>query len=626
MKLSMFLWCWSGASLLATLVAGQGSINGYPANPYDPFCAMTCLRSLYSLTLSCSEEDGGTLGMMIFSTSSACWAENTPYLTSLAWCMHVKCAEFDVLNSKLELFWEQQATGQGHAGVKSDPPKWSYNEALANVTTPPTVQLNATSQYLNTTSLVSPSVYLAQWNILTNTQRETVNENTYGISMLVAGVGTPILLTGLAYAPITSSLIRRLKPYLVWPSIIGTYQIRPLPFLLGNAPTVGQSLYIAGFIFLNIIFTSINYQSRQPNAWYSTKWQEIMAYVLWRTGALAYIIGPLVFLFAGRNNFLLWLTNWSHSTYIILHRWVARVFCLQAILHSILAVVLEKEEGFYPASVKEKYWIWGIVATVAVVILTFSSGLWVRSFSYELFLLGHIVFSVILLVGCWYHATDLYHFLGGYQTWVTTMASLWFFDRVARVARVAMVGLRRAKVTELGDGGYLKITVPGIRWGSEPGKHVYVYFPTINPLRPWENHSFSVLPTALLQANHPGSSSVSDAATTPPAADVEKHDPLREQIKPVSHTDIGLTIYVKRSAGMTRSLSSNDRLPVLLEGPYSSNSNRGILRCDRVLLIAGGIGITGILPFLKNHWNIKLAWSIKESAKCLVDDLDGAMA
>jgi ferredoxin-NADP reductase len=45
-----------------------------------------------------------------------------------------------------------------------------------------------------------------------------------------------------------------------------------------------------------------------------------------------------------------------------------------------------------------------------------------------------------------------------------------------------------------------------------------------------------------------------------------------------------------------------------------------------VLLIAGGIGITGILPFLKNHWNIKLAWSVKESAKCLVDDLDGAMA
>jgi hypothetical protein len=188
-----------------------------------------------------------------------------------------------------------------------------------------------------------------------------------------------------------------------------------------------------------------------------------------------------------------------------------------------------------------------------------------------------------------------------------------------------MVGLRRAKVTELGDGSYLKIVIPGIRWGSEPGKHVYVYFPTINPLRPWENHPFSVLPTILLQPNHVCSSRVSQTAKTPPAADVEKHDLLKDQIGPVYHPDIGLTLYVKRSTGMTKSLRPNDSLPLLLEGPYSSNSSRDILRCDRVLLIAGGIGITGVLPFIKNHWNVKLAWSVKESAKCLVDDLDGVM-
>jgi Ferric reductase like transmembrane component/FAD-binding domain len=460
-------------------------------------------------------------------------------------------------------------------------------------------------------------------SLLSRRYFEPIVDKLCSITMLAAGVGTPLLLTVLAYAPITSGLVSKFKPFLVWPSTIGTYQVRPLPFLLGNAPTVGQGLYIAGFVFLNIIFTSVNYQSRQPNAWYSTKWREIMAYVLWRTGALAYIIGPLIFLFAGRNNFLLWLTNWSHSTYIVLHRWIARVFCLQALLHSILAVILQKEEGSYASSVKEKYWIWGIVATVAVVILTFGSGLWVRSLSYELFLLVHIVFSVILLVGCWYHATDLYAFLGGYQTWVTIMASLWFFDRLARVARVAMVGLRRAKVTELGDGGYLKIVVPDIRWGSEPGKHVYVYFPTVNPLRPWENHPFSVLPTTLLQPNI--SSSASQTASTPPAADVEKDDPLQAQVNYIYHPEIGVTLYVKRSTGITKSLRSNDSLPVLLEGPYSSNSNRDILRSDRVLLIAGGIGITGVLPFINNHWNVKLAWSVKESARCLADDLEGAL-
>jgi hypothetical protein len=145
----------------------------------------------------------------------------------------------------------------------------------------------------------------SQFNLLNEYYFEHFVDESSSISMLVAGVGTPLLLTVLAYAPITSGLIRKLKPYLVWPSIFGTYQVRPLPYLLGNVPTTGQTIYIVGFILLNIIFTTVKYQSRQPNAWYSTKWREIMAYILWRTGALAYIIGPLIFLFAGRNNFLL---------------------------------------------------------------------------------------------------------------------------------------------------------------------------------------------------------------------------------------------------------------------------------------------------------------------------------
>src|ERR1700712_2803776 len=144
--------------------------------------------------------------------------------------------------------------------------------------------------------------------------------------MLVTGFGTPIILTWLGYLPLFSTLFKKLRPYLVWPSLIGTYQVRPLPFLLGNAPPVGQALYIGMFLILNIVLTSVNYQSRQPNAWYANTWREIMAYVMYRTGALAYIIAPLVWLFASRNNFLLWTTNWSHSTFMVLHRWVARIF------------------------------------------------------------------------------------------------------------------------------------------------------------------------------------------------------------------------------------------------------------------------------------------------------------
>jgi hypothetical protein len=457
------------------------------------------------------------------------------------------------------------------------------------------------------------------------------NQSTKSIAMLVTGFGTPIVLTALTYLPFFSKLVTKAKPYLVWPSTIGTYQVRPLPYLLGNAPTIGQTLFVVMFVILNIILTAVNYHSRQPNAWYSDTWREIMAYILYRTGNLAYIMSPLIFLFAGRNNILLWLTNWSHSTFMVLHRWMARVFAVQVILHSIIAVILYKAEGTYDAQVKAPYWIWGIVATLCVVILTFGSGLWLRKCAYESFLLMHIVLSVVLIVGCWYHAYDLYKFLGGVEDWIYAMAGVWFFDRLARFGRMARYGPRRVTVIEIGE-GYMRIDVPGIRWGSEPGKHVYVYFPTLNRLRPWANHPFSVLPTALLP---PLSLESTDSETqtrrslggVEEPVDVEKSGVMTPTIKNVSryHPSVGITLYVRQCAGTTKALSPQKSLLAFIEGPYPNNSMTEILSCDRLLLIGGGIGITGILPITNNHWNVKLVWNVKESAKCLVDELKGAL-
>lgn len=450
--------------------------------------------------------------------------------------------------------------------------------------------------------------------------------------MLVTGFGTPIVLTWLGYLPFFSAAFSKLKPYLVWPSLIGTYHTRPLPYLLGNVPTVGQTLYILMFLILNIILTSVNFQSRQPNAWYSSTWREIIAYVLYRTGAFAYIFAPLIWLFGGRNNILLWATNWSRSTFLVLHRWVARIFTLQVLLHSIIAVILYKAEGTYNDAVKSPYWIWGIVATLCCVILTFGSGLYIRNYAYEFFLLKHILFSVLLIIGCWYHAYDLYKYLGGYEDWLIAISAIWMFDRLGRILRLVIAGPRRAKVTTLNK-EYIRVDIPGIRWGLEPGKHVYVYFPTLHPLRPWENHPFSILQTALLSPSHAhaGDDSNSQASVerSDPCDDVEKTNVVISNIKttlPSACPEPGLTLYIRKSGGATKRLTTCDNLLTLVEGPYSNNSTVEVLRCDRLLLIGGGIGITGLLPFVNNHWNVKLAWSVKESARCLVEDLNNALS
>lgn len=173
----------------------------------------------------------------------------------------------------------------------------------------------------------------------------------FSVAILVAFFGLPVIITLIGYLPFMTTLSEKIKPYLIWPSILGTYHVRPLPFKLGNAPTMGQSLYIGAFVIVNIVMTATDYRVAIPHAWYGNdKYYAVMAYVMWRTGAFALIFLPLVILFSTRNNVLLWLSNWSHSTYMLLHRWLARVFAIHVILHSVLAVPLYIHTGnVYPS-------------------------------------------------------------------------------------------------------------------------------------------------------------------------------------------------------------------------------------------------------------------------------------
>jgi hypothetical protein len=408
--------------------------------------------------------------------------------------------------------------------------------------------------------------------------------------------------------------VHQIKPYLVYPSLIGRYHVQPLPFLLGNAPTVGQGIYIAIFVLLSVVLAAVDYQSGQPNGWFDSQWSEISAYVLYRTGTLGFMLLPIVFLFALRNNILLWLTTWSHSTYLLLHRWVARVFMLYVVIHSIIGLRV------YVQYAQTEWWIWGAVATLGTVILTIGSGLYVRVAQYELFLISHIVLSVFVVVGCWYHLFGWYASMGmsltdtwAYELWLYFAIAVWFFDRLFRVARVLKNGARRAQVTNLGH-GYIRVDIRGVRWGSAPAQHAYVHFPTLDPLRPWENHPFSVIPAPSLV--HPG---------TPWSGKDEESQQGGTALAKKSSDDrpsVGITFFIKQSTGITKRLRAHGGLLTLLDGPYSNGHPGPVLRCDRILLIAGGIGITGILPWAYQHWNVKLVWSVSESARCLTEAID----
>lgn len=166
------------ACLLAKVVRGSGLV-GISIFPYEPPCAYACLRSLDTYTLTCSTpmdtHIGGMMGMSSAMTSPQCRASNTPWLTTLAWCMQINCAKFYVATSALEAFWEAQCT--------EDPtvdPKWDYVTSLQKITQPPTQELSADDEHLNSTALFSSTVYEAQYNALTGVYRENVLESRYG--------------------------------------------------------------------------------------------------------------------------------------------------------------------------------------------------------------------------------------------------------------------------------------------------------------------------------------------------------------------------------------------------------------------------------------------------------------
>ena len=149
---------------------------GYGLFPYDPLCAESCLRSLTGYTLECTMPamDHGDMMMMSSSTTPDCFASDTAFLTTVAWCFNTKCAEFNIPVSKLQFYWEKFVTGSSKV-----PAKWTYPIALSKVTSPPTHVLNSSDTDLTVTSIVSPDMYLKQWNVLGMVARENVVESKY---------------------------------------------------------------------------------------------------------------------------------------------------------------------------------------------------------------------------------------------------------------------------------------------------------------------------------------------------------------------------------------------------------------------------------------------------------------
>ncbi|GJN71028.1 hypothetical protein PLICBS_005088 [Purpureocillium lilacinum] len=567
----------------------------------------------------------------------ACLAADESYLTSIAWCINNRCKD-GTMPSAIQDFWETKLIyGQDEPGVVL---KYAtYYEALSRVnTTIPPLPKSLNETTLNRTISVTDDEYLGYLNAALSYQ-DTALAGSHGMFLvLFSGIAVPIGLTAISILPWPAKWASTFNAYFVDPPVFGRYHSVPV-LKLAMIPTRGQATFIIYIIFVNVLANCLGFHLRTPNAWFPDQLIEITRYIANRAGALSFANLPLVFLYGGRNNPLLWLTNWSYATYLLAHRWIATIVALQVALHSAMWLQIMVKQESYGEALEQPYWRWGIVGTMAMCLFIPFSILPIRRRWYEIFLVGHIVLAILAIVGSYWHVVHLYKHQSGFDLFIYSTMGIWGFDRLMRIARATKNGIKRAYISKVDD-EYIRVDIPGV----EGHGYCFAYFPTLS-WRPWENHPFSIINYTRDQldesgSSSPGSRSGTESPSSPSTAVLQsafEKSPTVRTTKP-SHIatrnrrDGGISMFMRVQNGMTKRLARmagvTSGIPVLVEGSYGHEGNTLLqghdskfaptLRYPNTLCIAGGAGISAVMPALGQCLSIygmkgstKLYWGLR---------------
>ena len=600
---------------------GAHGLVGLGISYYDPKCAFACTGSV-SAPLNCTTADHtqetgllkrsqigevfeypyGNGWNVTAAVTPACQANSEFYLQTVAYCLKTRCE--GLLVSKLQTFWEQQIP------KRKDGTQKSYAQILDDITSTPTRLLN-TSEHLNYTAIVPEELYQVSRNNIQGAVISEISHTKYSVILFITGAVLPIAMSLLRFLPWPASWITKFNAYLIDPPLIGKHHSTPI-LGVGIMPTRGQAFFIAYLWLINIFLSTCGYRVIMPNSWYASAQIQLKRYIANRLGVLCYSNIPLVILYAGRNNVLIWLTNWSHSTFLLLHRWLAVICLVQGIVHSLAFLNIAQIADGWETEFHEPYWAYGAVAVVFFAVLCVSAMYPVRKRLYEVFLALHIMVTIAALVLSFKHVVVKYGYTWGFQNWIYTACAIWAFDRFMRLARTTRNGLKRAHFSAIDD-EYYRLDIPGV---SAEG-HVYLHFPTVSKWRVWESHPFSVAGISYGKdhsavcknetiTNEKGPESDSDAvAASSPSTS-------KSDIRFTPRQGLGLVVFIRKQGGLTSQLTRKEYspkgIPVLVEGSYAQGVTflqekeaTPTTEYPNLLCIAGGVGITGVLPALDRY-------------------------
>lgn len=140
------------------------------------------------------------------------------------------------------------------------------------------------------------------------------------LALFLCGFLVPILLSLLKFVPISDVRASRWRSYFIHPTVWShqwSMQIREAGDI---SLTRGQACFILYMLALNVVFVATGQYDSTHSFWtLDGRHGQLITCLANRFGALALANIPLLFLYAGRNNFLLSVTSKSPSLRLLHH-------------------------------------------------------------------------------------------------------------------------------------------------------------------------------------------------------------------------------------------------------------------------------------------------------------------
>ncbi|KAF2102904.1 hypothetical protein NA57DRAFT_33502 [Rhizodiscina lignyota] len=345
-----------------------------------------------------------------------------------------------------------------------------------------------------------------------------------------------------------------------------------------------------------------------------------------RTGLMSTSLIPLLIALSGKVNLITMITGYGHEKLNVFHRAIGWLMFILSVVHTIPFIYCQLHEFGYPGLKRQFYKpgameYTGVPPLAVGFFLSVFSIPWVRCLAYELFAYTHIAAAIAFLGTCFWHfgnEGDSWNYL-----WATM--AIWLVNWLGRMFwkssafKITDPWFRGCPTTLRSLGGNMvrmDVLVPR-NWTWRPGQHVFLRFPSIGIM---ENHPFTISSIPSMEAT--------DRITEKPVSTRDDVNVLSFLVRP----QLGFTKRLLKKVMSTPDMQAS----AVVDGPYGTVLRKLENAYEDVILVAGGGGISAILPRALHLANcmsvetlnrvtqrVRVVWMVKhaDAVRWALDDL-----